>query len=390
MLRYEKPMFDKTEERFPIKSQRTDLNHCGIAPMYSGAAAAVREFCDARVQRGVLGAATYGTIQKDFRRLAARLLRTTAANVSFMKNAAEGLSAIAAGYPFKPGDEVISYIHEYPSNHYPWLLQERRGVKLKLLPNRTLSQTTDDSRPCGWSMDDLETLVTARTRIVAISHVQFTSGFAADLQQLGEFCHTRDIDLVVDAAQSLGCLPVHTEPWHISAVACSGWKWLMGPIGCGLLYTSPALRNKLQIVMAGADIVTQGDDYLDHTWSPYADGRMFEYSTVQIAYEAGLLRCLQELFTTYSPDQIRDEIFRLQDVFCTHLDTSRLKPIIWPERNRSGILPLICDYPEALARKATDNGITVTSRGGYLRVAPHFYNDDDQLARAAQLLSSLA
>jgi len=266
-------MFDKSSARFPIKAGRIDVNHCGIAPMYAGAAEAEQDCNEARVREGVLGAAGYGPVLRSLHESAARLLETDATNISFMKNAAEGLSLIAFGYPFEHGDEVISYVHEYPSNHYPWRLQEARGAVLKLLPDVDPSGVVGEGRPRGWSLNNLEALVTPRTRVLAISHVQFTSGFAADLEAVGQFCHDRGIDLIIDAAQSLGCLPVLPERWHIAAVACSGWKWLMGAIGCGLLYTSPALRERLRIVMAGADIVTQGDDYLNHTWHPHSDGR---------------------------------------------------------------------------------------------------------------------
>ena len=357
--------------------------------MYTGASDAVKEFGEAREREGMLGASGYGRILKSFHESAADLLRTSACNISFMKNTAEGLSAIASGYPFEPGDEVISYIHEYPSNHYPWLLQEQRGVQVKLLPNAQPDGSPVEDGPGGWCMSHLEELVNERTRIIAISHVQFTSGFASDIGELGQFCLERGIDLVIDAAQSLGCLPVFPEEWHIAAVAGSGWKWLMGPVGCGLLYTSPEFREKLRIVMAGADIVTQGDDYLNHTWTPYTDGRRFEYSTVQIASAAALDRALRDIFVAYGPEAIRDEIFRLQDVFLSHIDRDRFKALVWPRQHRSGILALACENAEDISRRAIGKELTVTSRGGFLRIAPHFYNDDNQLIHAAELLSTL-
>ncbi len=384
--------FDKSAESFPVKENYIYLNNCGIAPLYAPAEKDNREFMERRVRKGVAVFFDYGNILGELHQETARLLNVKAENISFMKNTAEGLSIIANGYPFRQGDEVISYVHEYPSNHYPWLLQEKRGVKFKLIPDADPGlnpEAANTGRPRGFRLEDLEKLTTDRTRMIAVSHVQFTSGFAADLPALGNFCRERGIDLVVDAAQSLGSLPVLPEEWNISAVAASGWKWLMGPVGSGLLYTSPEFRAKLSVTMAGAEVVVQGEDYLNHAWQPHTSGELFEYSTTQVSYAAGLKRCFTDIFSKYGIQSIRDEIFRLQDLFLSRLDQSRYQPVLLPAANRSGILSLICpEDPEPLWRRLSrDKGLLCTSRGDYLRIAPHFYNDDDEVLRAADILN---
>lgn len=383
--------FDKSAASFPVKEQCVYLTHCGVAPMYSGAAEEIQRFTEARVRLGARVFETFGNPLTGLHRSLGTLLGTSPANVSFMKNTAEAMSLIAAGYPFEPGDEIISYVHEYPSNFYPWHIQEERGVSVKLLPDSDPLGDLPADSPRGWSMEDLAGLVTDRTRIVTVSHVQFTSGFAADLKTLGTFCHERGIDLVVDAAQSLGSLPVEPERCNIAAIAASGWKWMLGPLGSGVMYTSPEFRDKIAVTVAGADMVTQGEDYLDHRWQPYTDGRRFEYSTTQCSYAAALRRSLDDLFLQYGAGDIRDEIFRLQDVFLDALDRDRCRPVVWPEPHRSGILSLIpSGDPERLARRMTGKGVTVTARGGYLRIAPHFYNDEEEMVRAAGMVNEMA
>jgi selenocysteine lyase/cysteine desulfurase len=239
-------------------------------------------------------------------------------------------------------------------------------------------------------MADLERATTDRTRLVAVSHVQFTSGYAADLAELGEFCHQRGIDLVVDVAQSLGSLPVRPRECRISAMAGSGWKWLLGPVGSGVMYTSPEFREKLDVVLAGANMVAQGTDYLDHTWDLLEDGRRFEYSTVQLSYAAALGRSVSDLFCKYAPQDVRDEIFRLQDLFISRVDTKRYRPVLFPPEHRSGILAIVTDGdPAEIVASLAAGGICVSARGGYLRIAPHFYNDDDEMTRAADALNAL-
>ena len=210
-------------------------------------------------------------------------------------------------------------------------------------------------------------------RAVAIGHVQVSSGYAADLRLIRSFCGERGIDLVVDCAQSLGCLPIDPEECHIAALAASGWKWLMGPWASGLLYTSAEFRRKLQPIMTGPGMMRQGLDYLDHRWNPYDDGRLFEYSTVAWDHAAGLNAVLEEVFRRYDGAAIRAEVFRLQDVFLAHCDPDLVRPLRFAEANRSGIVALDVggEIGTIMARLAAA-GVVMTGPAGYLRLAPLF------------------
>ena len=142
-------MFEKGVDVFPVKGEGVYLTHCGVAPMYGGAAEAMGRVSDLRVRHGCGVFAKVGDLVGRLHRSLGRMLGTDAGNVSFVKNTAEAMSLVAGGYPFEPGDEIISYVHEYPSNHYPWLLQERRGVVLKLLADEEVGSGLPADRPRG-------------------------------------------------------------------------------------------------------------------------------------------------------------------------------------------------------------------------------------------------
>ncbi len=381
-------MFDKSTERFPIKERYTFLSHCGIAPLYAEALRKEHEIGIEQSRSGALVFRLYDGILDGLREAAAKLFKTMPANLAFVKNTSEGINLIANGYPFQAGDQVISYVHEYPANHYPWKRQEKRGVELVLLPDRDITGHAPAGRPVAWTMRDLQERVTPRTRIVALSHVQFASGYAADLKLLADFCAAHGIDLVLDVAQTLGCLPIYPEELGIAAAVSSGWKWLMGPIGTGLLYTSERFRHKLDLVMVGAESMQQGTDYLDHAWNPFTSSKCFEYSTSPIALAAALECCVRELPLHYTIEAIADEIARLQAVFLSVLDQSRCRPVFAAGQHRSSIVSLIVPGDANAARRALlRENVICTERGGYLRIAPHFYNTDEELERAARLLS---
>ncbi len=382
-------MFDKSAETFPAAAGNIFLAHCSVSPLYAPAATVMQRFVQDMSSGGITALPRYFDTVPDFHNTVAAFLKTEARNVSYVHNTAEALCMIANGYPFSPGDEIISYVHEYPSNHYPWALQERRGVKLVLLgdtPQPGCPQESD--RPRGWSLQELEGRISARTRLVALSHVQFSSGYGADLQELGRLCRDRKVDLVVDCAQSLGCLPVYPEEYGISAVVASGWKWLMGPKGSALLYTAEAFREKITATMAGPALMRQGLDYLDHTWAPHADGRKFEYSTLPWDHLSAMTVLLQQIFLANPIEDIRTEVLRLQDIFLENVHSEKLRFFRFSPQNRSGILAARYqgDTKKIVAALA-ERGVIITAPAGYLRFAPHFYNTDEQMLIAAQHLN---
>lgn len=386
-------MEDRTE-KYSVTEKWIYLNHCGVSALPSFALEGANEFLYDQSRDGIYLFRKHHPVTNRFKDGFSKLIHSTPDHVSFVKNTAEALGMIANGYPFEPGDEIISYIHEYPSNHYPWKIQENRGVKLKLLKNSVNQSTLRSELPAGakdlpvaWDLDELKTIVTPRTRVVAISHVQFTSGYTADLRELGRFCKEKGIDLIVDGAQSLGSLPVYPEEWGIAAMASSGWKWMLGPMGTGFLYTSADLRKKLRWIMGGAGLMKQGDDYLNHEWNPQEDGRAFEYSTPPLALMNSHNGNLENIFTIHSPESIRSRIFALQDIFLEHFKSNQLKPLLFKDVHRSGILSFVGpDDPVAIASAVAEKGLGISSRGGYLRIAPHFYNTEEEMVRASEIL----
>ena len=389
-------------DHFPIKQSINFLAHCSVSHLNKPAADRAAHFLDRQVAvgRGLLFEYTGNeNIAKRFHENFAQLMKTSAENISMTTNTSEAISMIANGYPFEPGDQIISYVNEYPANHYPWRLQAKnRGVELILLSDTDVPQedrdyTTpiDSSLARGWSMEELESRVTDRTRIIAISHVQFTSGYAADLKRLGDFCKSKNIDLVVDAAQSLGCLPVYPEQWNVAAVASAGWKWLLGPVGTGVMYTSPAFREKIAITMSGADHMVQDTQYLDHTWDPHTDGRKFEYSTVSYALLDGLSVGVESVFLNHSAEQRRDHIIEMQELALSQLDMDKFQPVVHEPATRSGILALIPKVSSApqICKDLEAKNIIVTPRDGYIRFAPHLCTTADEIEQAVVALNNI-
>ncbi len=386
---------------FPHKENINFLGYCSVSPLNKPAADRAAKYVQrqSEIGRGIIFEYSGDQhVGRRFKKNFGALLKTSPDNISMMTNTSEGLSMMANGYPFEPGDQIISYVNEYPANHYPWVLQQRRGVELIQLSDTDVPQEDrpytapiPDKFARGWSFAELESVVTDRTRIIAISHVQFTSGFAADLPKLGAFCKERGIDLVVDAAQGLGCLPIYPEEYNIACIASAGWKWLLGPVGTGVLYTSPDFRAKVEITMSGADHMVQDTAYLDHTWNPHTTGQKFEYSTVSYAVLDGMATGLEEVFLPNTMEAIRDHNFGLQEQALELLDTSKYQPIVHLPEHRSGILALIpkVSSAKAISAELDKQDIIITPRDGYLRFAPHLCTTEDEVQRAVAALNAI-
>jgi cysteine desulfurase/selenocysteine lyase len=382
--------FDKSSAAFPGIENRVLLAACSASPLPAAALARIAEQAQLQAAVGGLAFEPYDGLLAQLRTSAGQLLGADAGDISFQRNSTEAISLIAAGYPFTSGDEVIGYVHEYPANHYPWRNLAQHGVRLVELANSRPPGVADcGSRPCALSLDELEQRITPRTRVVALSHVQFASGYAVDVRALAALCHERGIDLVIDAAQSLGALPVEPLP-GMAAIVASGWKWLLGPIGSGVMWTSPQLREKVRHVIVGAESMQQGTDYLDHSWRPHSSAKRFEYATSSPTLVAGLEASIDSVHLRYGVAAINTELLRLQELLIDRLEDALFTPLRFDPVHRSGILAVICRRrePEQLAAPLRERGFITTVRGGYLRVAPHFFVTDEQVERLAETMNA--
>src|SRR4029453_17438309 len=216
--------------------------------------------------------------------------------------------------------------HENPPNHCPGANPAQHGVRLvELATSRPPGVADCGSRPCALSLDELEQRITPHTRVVALSHVQFATGYAVDVRALAALCHERGIDLVIDAAQSLGALPIEPLP-GMAAIVASGWKWRLGPIGSGVMWTSPQLREKVRHVIVGAESMQQGTDYLDHSWRAHSRAKRFEDATSSPTLVAGLEASIDSIHLRYGVAAINSELLRLQDLLIDRLDDALFTP----------------------------------------------------------------
>ncbi|MGH9433156.1 MAG: aminotransferase class V-fold PLP-dependent enzyme, partial [Terriglobia bacterium] len=213
-------------QEFPVTRSGIYLNHAAVSPVSCRVRDAMTNLIDDVCRHGCNHRERWLDAYDAARAKAASLLSAEPEEIAFVKNTSEGISLFANGLDWNAGDEVVSVAGEFPANYYPWRYLERKGVRLRLVPERDGVV----------NVEDLAQAISPSTRVVAVSFVQFLSGCRLDLQHLGGVCQERGVLLFVDAIQGLGAFPVDVKKSQIAGLAADGHKWLMGPEGAGLLY----------------------------------------------------------------------------------------------------------------------------------------------------------
>ncbi len=233
----EPPLWEVYAHQFPVRERLIYLNHAAVAPLCRPAADAMKHLADDCLQFGSLHYGEWLSAYSGLRAAAARLIAAEPSEIALVKNTSEGIATVALGLDWKPGDRMVGFREEFPANYFPWKRLEEEGIAVTWL-----SVT-----------DPLERIEEAcrGARLLSISFVQFMSGYRAPVQEIGEVCRRNHCIFLVDAIQGLGAFPLDVKASHIDALAADGHKWLLGPEGCGILYISQDLQDRVEPVEFG-------------------------------------------------------------------------------------------------------------------------------------------
>src|SRR5690606_6280272 len=232
------------------------------------------------------------------RRLIAQLIGASADEIALSTNTSYGLNIAALALPLERGDIVLVSDREFPANVYPWLHLRSRGIEVELLP------VTDE----GWPDEPrlLERIQDPRVRVLAVSLVQFSNGYAVDLDTLSRATRATGTYLVVDAIQGLGQVPVDLRRTPVDILSSGGQKWLLAPWGSGFTYVRRELIGQLVPPLAGWTAFEGTDDFSELTRysTEFRDtARRFETITLPFQDFAGFNESLR-LILQVGPDRI--------------------------------------------------------------------------------------
>src|ERR1044072_2669898 len=365
-------MNDDFRALFPVTARANYLNHAAVsAPPIPTIKAIESQLADVS-ENGSVNFLSWLAVKEKARRLVAGMLGARPEQVAFIRNTSDGLSTVANGLTWRPGDNLVTFRNEFPSNLYPWLrLRDVAGVEVRLA----------EERRGRVDIDELTGMIDGRTRLVAISQVQYASGFRADLERLGRAARAHDALLVVDVIQALGVIPIDVESELVDVAAGACHKWLLTPEAVGLLYLSDRARERIQPTLVGWTSVPNPDDYGNFEQGWNKGSLAWETGTSSVALIHGLEASLN-LLNEVGIRRIQAHLELLTDSLCEQLGNTAYEVI--SSRQTGEKSQIVCIRHPGLTSMELyshlkQRNIVTAPRGDRLRISPHFYNTPEEI-----------
>jgi cysteine desulfurase/selenocysteine lyase len=373
---------ERRRAAFPVCRNKIFMAHAAVTALPRVVADAIIRFTEESAANFENFAALLKSIQ-DARASAARLIGSSPDEVALIGPTSLGLSLFANGIEWRPGDEVVCYLDDYPANVYPWLNLRSRGVAVRLLQPAETGELTPDL---------IAEALTAKTKLVALSSCNFVSGYRIDLHSIGKLLREKEILFSVDAIQTLGAFPTTVE--YVDFLSADAHKWMLGPLAIGIVYVRkecfdlcrPTLLGSWNVKAPG--FVAQQEIEFQATAQRYEPGAMNVMgifgmkAAIDLLLEIGIARVAERILTITG---------RLASGL-QELGFTPLGPTAGP--NASGIVTVSRPGTdmETLFERLTAANIICSSRQDrqgrhYIRFSPHFYNTEAEVDQVLKVIT---
>jgi cysteine desulfurase/selenocysteine lyase len=372
---------EKRRAAFPICRNKIFMAHAAVTALPRAVADAVIRFTEESAANFENFAGLLRSIQ-EARAAAANLIGSSPEEIALMGPTSLGLSLFANGITWRPSDEVICYLDDYPANVYPWLNLRSRGVTVRLLHPAETGELTPEL---------IQDALTAKTRLVALASANFVSGYRIDLQAIGKMLREKEVLFSVDAIQTLGAFPTTVE--YVDFLSADAHKWMLGPLAIGIVYVRkecfelcrPTLLGSWNVKAPG--FVAQEEIEFHPTAQRYEPGAMNVMgifgmkAAIDLLLAIGIPRVAERILTITAR-----LVSGLQELGFTSLG-----PTAGP--NASGIVTVSRPGTdmEALFERLAGANIICSSRQDrqgrhYIRFSPHFYNTEAEVDQVLKVI----
>ncbi len=364
-------------QEFPVAQELIYLNHAAVTPLCRRASEAMKNFADDSCRYGSLHYSDWMESYAGLRQAAARLINASPGEIAIVKNTSEGIATVALGLDWKPGDRIVAFREEFPANYYPWLRLANRGVDITWLSIYDPLEKIADAIPGA--------------RLLAISFVNYLSGYRVDLETIGQLCREHGCFFFVDAIQGMGVLPLDVEACHIDALAADGHKWMLGPEGNGILYVRQRWLDSIEPVEFGWTNPAGYEDYSSRDMTLRADAGRYECGTLNTIGCYGL-RAALDLISEVGVPNIASAVLALADRIESGVRAKGYQVMVErTAQTSSGIVSF--RHPSIDCRVIVSdlkrNRVTCAPRQGWVRMSPHFYIGPDDIEQVLRLLPAV-
>ncbi len=370
----------RIRQEFPFVGKgQIYFNHASTGPLSNRVVNAMTQFLKAHSEETQFSYEDELKVETACRNAIRDLVHAESSDrIALIGNTSDALNIVASGLPWQPGDRIILNDMEFPANVYPYYHLRDRGVIIDII-----------KCPAGkLSPEMVESTLTPKTRVVALSAVQFLSGFRADLTSIGQLCRDKKIWFIVDGIQAVGAIDIDVQRMKIDGLAAGGQKWQMATQGTGFLYVSDALQDAVHPQFVGWLAVKDAWDFRNYGQPLASTAKRYEGGTVNHLGFCGMAESLAFILEQGIPiieQHVLGLTRQLADGLVGIPGMKLSSPTL--DRERAGIvtveLPTKVDAKEAF-RRLLARKIVISLREGKLRYSPHFYNSPEEVETVIQ------
>jgi len=370
----------------PAAQKWAYFDHAAMSPLPQSTSDAFQKWLAEAVDTGgpIWGQWVKGV--ESLRQAAARMIGASVDEIALVGNTTAGISLVAEGIDWRAGDNVVTLADEFPSNVYPWFNLSSRGVETRRVPTQASGEL---------DIDHLAEACDERTRVVTLSWIGFATGYRHDVKRIAEVVHEKGALVFLDAIQGLGAFPLDVNEMGIDFLAADGHKWLLGPEGAGIAYIRREHLETLRPMGIGWHSVMPGQDFTHIELNLRPTAARYEGGSQN---NAGMLAlgASVEMLMELGIESVATAVLDITDKACRRLEEIGAK-IVTDRRpdhrggdQRSGIVAFEMPGrdPMALKRHAMRQQVVFGCRAGRLRISPHAYNNEEDLDRLVEALTT--
>jgi len=372
-------LLNEVRSLFPhLKSDQIYFNHAAIGPWSTLALNRINEYAAQRSGEKIENYPYFLKWNQSAKEKLGKLIGAQTDRIAWIDNVSNALNILANGLEWKPGDRIILNDIEFPSNAYPFMNLRRHGVEIDFVKSR--NGIVD--------IDDIEKLITPKTKLVSISLVQFLSGYRADIDAIGELCKKNGIIFCVDAIQATGVVQIDVQKSKVDFLCGGSQKWLMSSQGLSYLFITEELQKRVEQKFVGWTSVKDAWNLLSYDLTPKETADRYQNGTMN-ALGVAIFDAVLDLFIEFGMQNVERRILDNTNYFIEKLEQIGIDPILKNvgEKNRAAIVTFKHEKAKMIFDELEKKRVDAAVREGMIRFSPHFYNTFSEIEFVSEILS---
>jgi L-cysteine/cystine lyase len=384
-------------EEMPAVQNTVYLNTGTCGPLPRRTVRAMQEVQEEELLHGRIAPGHYPHLAetiKEVKEVAAGILNCDSSELALSRHTTDGMNLALAGYPWKPGDEILLTNIEHPSGLLPSFLAHRRFDVDVHVADIGLGGGDTDSIVAAF-----EERITSRTRMLVLSHIPYTTGAVLPLKEIVTMAHSYGVLVTVDGAQSFGQIPLDLHDLGVDYYACPGQKWICGPEGTGLFYARADSLDRIEQTFVGPFGMRWDTlDYLGSAYESAQGAARFDVGSMNLPLLVGQMTSMRWIAEQVGLDWAAKRIVSLGQYAYRKLGEMGGVRLVIPPARMAGLVTFVVesiDAQELSNRLYQEHNVIIRYVDTYInnprgnRLSAGFYNNEEDIDRLVEAIASI-